>query len=159
MKISAAGAGVGALVGCIARAAVVLLNLGPSADKLAIIALPSAGIGLLVGAIAGAFARPFLGAAAGAILSGVVFELFMFACASLIGSISHEAGAQFFSQTLLYGLEIALAGAVAGAVGGWVGRTAAAKDRPGAPKAHGAGGSFRWSGRDVKEVDDFDFER
>ena len=85
--------------------------------------LPSAGIGLLVGAIAGAVGRPLLGAAIGAILSGVVFEFFMFACASLIGVISQKAGSDFLFQTLIYGTEMALAGAIAGAVGGLAGQS------------------------------------
>ena len=128
MKISAAGAGVGALLGCFGRGAVVLLNLGPDGGPLATIALPSAGIGLLVGAIAGAFGRPLLGAAVGAVLSGLVFELFICACASLIGSFSQKAGEDFFTQTLVYGLEMALVGAIAGGVGGLVGRATAATD-------------------------------
>jgi hypothetical protein len=49
MKISGAGAGVGALVGFFGRGAVVLLNLDSAAASLPVIALPSAGIGLLVG--------------------------------------------------------------------------------------------------------------
>jgi hypothetical protein len=124
MKVSGAGAAVGGLVGCIARGSVVLLNLGAGADKLSVVALPSAGIGLLVGAIAGAIGRPLLGAAVGAVLSGVVFELFMCACASLIGTLSQEAGDTFLSRTLIYGLEMAVAGAVAGGVGGLVGQVA-----------------------------------
>jgi hypothetical protein len=130
MKISAVGAGVGALIGCVARAAVVFVNLGPVEGPLTSIALPSAGIGLLTGAIAGAFGRPLLGAAVGAVLSGVVFELFMFACSSVIGSFSAKAGADFLSQTLIYGLEMAIAGAIAGGVGGLLGQAA---DTPSGP--------------------------
>jgi hypothetical protein len=122
MKISPVGAGVGALVGCVGRSAVVLLNMPAGAVGEPMLALPSAGIGLLVGAIAGAFGRPVLGAGVGAVLSGVVFELFMFACASLIGSISQRASSMFLSETLVYGLEMAAAGALAGGIGGLVGR-------------------------------------
>jgi hypothetical protein len=130
MKISGTGAAVGALVGCIARASVILLNLGEAAEKVsAVVALPSAGIGLLVGAVAGAFGRPFLGAAVGAVLSGVVFELFMCACASLIGRFDQQGGDRFLSQTLNYGLEMAVAGGLAGGVGGLVGKVAATEDR------------------------------
>src|SRR5215472_5584638 len=50
MQVSGTGAGVGALIGALGRALVVICCLGPQAG---IIALPSAGIGLLVGAIAG----------------------------------------------------------------------------------------------------------
>jgi hypothetical protein len=135
MKISAAGAGVGALVGCVGRGAVVLLNFGPAGGSLPAIALPSAGIGLLVGAIAGAVGRPLLGAALGAILSGVVFELFMFAGASLIGAFDQHRGAAFLSQTLLYGLEMAVAGALAGGLGGLVGQAAAPKQSKAADAA------------------------
>jgi hypothetical protein len=124
MKVSGTGAAIGGLVGCIARGSVVLLNLGAAADKVSVVALPSAAIGLLVGAIAGAVGRPLLGAAVGAVLSGVVFELFMCACASLIGTFSQQAGDAFLSQTLIYGLEMAVAGAVAGGVGGLVGQVA-----------------------------------
>jgi hypothetical protein len=124
MKISGAGAGVGALVGFFGRGAVVLLNFDSVGASLPVIALPSAGIGLLVGAIAGGLGRPLLGAAVGAILSGIVFEFFMFACASLIGSFDQTGGAAFLSQTLVYGLEMAVAGALAGGVGGLAGRAA-----------------------------------
>jgi hypothetical protein len=130
MKISGTGACVGALLGCLGRAAVVLFNVGPVGHALPVVALPSAVIGVLVGAIAGALGRPVLGAAVGAILSGVVFELFMFACASLIGSISEKAAGNFLSQTLVYGLEMAVVGAIAGGVGGLAGRATAQAGQP-----------------------------
>jgi len=130
MKISAAGAGVGALVGCLCRGAVVLLNIGDAGGAFAIVALPSAGIGLLVGAIAGAIGRPLVGAIVGAILSGAVFELFVFACISLVGSFDHNAGGDILSQTFVYCLEMAVAGAVAGGVGGFVGRQDVATAKP-----------------------------
>jgi hypothetical protein len=122
MKIS--GAGMGALVGCLGRATVVLINLGHNGAP-AVLAMPSAGIGLLVGAIAGAFGQPLLGAIVGAVLSGAVFELFVFACVSTIGTLDARGGANFISQTVVYCLEMAVTSAVAGAVGGLVGRPAA----------------------------------
>ena len=112
-------------MGFFGRGAVVLLNFYSAAHSLPVVALPSAGIGLLVGAIAGGLGRPLLGAAVGAILSGVIFEFFMFACASLLGHFEQGRGDAFLGQTLVYGLEMAVAGAVAGGVGGLVGRAAA----------------------------------
>lgn len=129
MRISGAGAAIGALVGFVARGAVVFLNLGVAREQAIAIALPSAGIGLLVGAIAGAVGRPLIGAAVGAVLSGFVFELFMFACASLIGAFSPNGGRDLLSQTLIYALEMALAGALAGFAGGLVARVASASRR------------------------------
>jgi len=120
MRISVTGLIVGSLIGCVARSAVVLLNVGSEAGMLM---LPSAGIGLLVGAIAGAAGRPLLGAAIGAVLSGVVFEFFMCACASLVGRISEKAGSDFLFETLRYAVEMALAGGVAGAIGGLCGQS------------------------------------
>jgi hypothetical protein len=146
MKISAAGAGVGALVGCVGRAVVVLLNFGPDSGPLATLALPSAGIGLLVGGIAGAFGKPLVGAAVGAVLSGVVFELFMCACASLIGSFSQKAGSDFLSQTLVYGLEMAVAGGIAGCVGGLVGRASGTTDQSGRKDCSSLGGKSEEGG-------------
>jgi hypothetical protein len=120
MRVSGTGAAVGAVLGAFARGAVVLLNLwAHGADRLAAFALPSAGIGLLVGGIAGATGKPLLGAIVGALLSGVVFEFFMCACASALGG---REGGRVLSDTLIYGLEMALAGALAGGLGGAAGR-------------------------------------
>ena len=58
-------AGVGALVGAVGRAHLVFCWLGPNAR---IIALPPAGNGLLVGAIAGALRKPIQGTIVGFIL-------------------------------------------------------------------------------------------
>jgi len=80
--------------------------------------IPSAVIGLLVGGIAGAAGKPLRGAALGAVLSGVVFELFMLPCISVIGLFSPETGREFLHNTLPYALQMALAGAVAGGAGG-----------------------------------------
>ena len=120
MKISGAGAMVGAVVGFVARGAVVVMNLHPG-QSFAIIALPSAAIGALVGGIAGATGRPLRGLLIGAFLSGVVFEVFMLTCASLIGQFSPREGGNFMIDTLKYGLEMAVAGAIAGGIGGQVG--------------------------------------
>jgi hypothetical protein len=66
----------------------------------------------------------------GAILSGAVFELFVFACVSLVGSFNQKAGGDILSQTFVYCLGMAVAGAVAGSVGGFVGRQDAAAVKP-----------------------------
>ena len=55
MQISPRGAAVGALVGAAARAAVVGLHLGQ--NVLLVFVIPSAAIGLLVGAAAGGLGR------------------------------------------------------------------------------------------------------
>lgn len=121
MKVSGTGAAVGAAVGFFARGAVVLLNFGAAGAVLGILALPSAAIGALAGAIAGATGKPVRGALVGAVLSGIVFEFFMFACASLIGQFDRKTGGDFLTHTLVYGLEMAIAGAIAGGLGGAVG--------------------------------------
>jgi hypothetical protein len=118
MQISGKGAVVGAIVGFLARGAVVLLNVPPDTRALAFMALPSAVIGALVGAMAGASGRPVRGAILGAILSGVVFEAFMLSCASVIGTFSQPAGPEFLMSTFGYALQMAVAGALAGLAGG-----------------------------------------
>jgi hypothetical protein len=119
MKLSAEGAMIGALIGAIARSAVVFLHLGGSAPLA--FYLPSAAIGILVGFIAGATGNPWRGAVVGALLSGVVFELFMLSCASLIGIISKKHAEDFVWSTAIFALEMGAAGLLAGGIGGWVG--------------------------------------
>ena len=123
MQVSATGAGVGALIGALGRALVVIFWLGPQAS---IIALPSAGIGLLVGAIAGSLGRPLRGALVGFVLSAFVFELFMCACASVLGDLGtifggKDAGMAFLTAVLPYTLLMGVAGAAAGGIGAYVG--------------------------------------
>jgi hypothetical protein len=122
MKIS--GARVGALVGFFGMGAVILLNLGPYPLAL-LVALISAGIGLMVGFIAGEQGKPLPGAAVGFILSGVAFTLFWFTCAPFI--FPFDAGREdkdFLWSLLVFGLEMAVAGAVAGGIGGSVNQAA-----------------------------------
>lgn len=124
MQISGRGAGVGALIGAVGRALVVLAWLGPQAG---VVMLPSAAIGVLVGLIAGALGKPVRGAVVGFVLSAVVFELFMFACASVVGDFATAFGekdpkGQFLSSVLPYMLLMGLAGAAAGGIGGAAGR-------------------------------------
>jgi hypothetical protein len=79
-----------------------------------------------------------------------VFEFFMFACASLIGSFDQRGSAAFLSQTLAYGLEMAVAGAVAGGVGGLVGRAAAGPNQSQSAKSAQfgeAGGKQEYQGK------------
>ena len=123
MKISGTGAMVGAGIGAVARATVVVLNLGAVPP---ILVFPSAAIGVLVGLIAGASKKPAQGALIGAMLSAVVFELFMFPCVSLAGMFGQvtgdaKAGEKFFRQTLVYAMEMGVAGALAGGLGSWIG--------------------------------------
>jgi hypothetical protein len=127
MKISGTGALVGAAIGAGARSAVVLLNLGESVPL--VFVLPSAAIGVLVGLIAGGTAKPLVGALVGAVLSAIVFELFMLPCASLIGTFGliggdKDAEGKFLRQTVIYALEMGVAGLVAGGIGGWIGSRA-----------------------------------
>jgi hypothetical protein len=127
MKISGKGALVGAAIGAGARSAVVLLNLGEGVPL--VLVLPSTAIGVLVGLIAGATAKPLVGALVGALLSAIVFELFMLPCASLIGtfgSITGDKNAEgnFLRETVIYALEMGVAGLLAGGIGAWVGSRA-----------------------------------
>ena len=122
MKISGIGALVGAVTCAAARSAVILFHLGDLAKVQPAFVVPSATIGMLVGAIAGAAGKPVRGAVVGAVLSGVVFEVLMLPCVSLIGLFSPVASEDFFRGTLLYGLQMAGAGAIGGALGGGVGR-------------------------------------
>lgn len=139
MKISALGAGVGAAIGAVARSAVVLVNLG--GDVPLVFLVPSAVIGIFVGGIAGGISRPWWGAALGALLSAVVFELFMLPCVSLMGTlgdITGEQGAQgiFLQVTLWYALQMGVAGALAGGIGstvGWAKDRRQASDQPLSP--------------------------
>jgi hypothetical protein len=62
------------------------------------------------------------------LLSAVVFELFMLPCVSLIGMLDDVTGGQgaqgrFVQASLLYALQMGLAGALAGGIGstaGWL---------------------------------------
>ena len=98
----------------------VFLHLGGVVMNMPAFLIPSAVIGLLVGVIAGATGKPLRGAAIGAVLSGVVFVLFMLPCVSVIGFLSPQDGREFLSGTLPYALQMALAGAIAGGAGGAV---------------------------------------
>ena len=119
MKISGTGALVGAAVGGIARAAVVASNIGEGLPWFFV--LPSAAIGVLVGVIAGGMGKPLIGGLVGALLSAVVFEFFMLPCASLFGAVHGIASggktdgeSAFMQATLVYALEMGLAGFLAG---------------------------------------------
>jgi hypothetical protein len=143
MQVSGVGAGVGALVGAVGRGFVVLCWLGPEAG---IVALPSAGIGVLVGAIAGALGKPIRGAIVGFILSAVVFELFMCACASILGDLAgifgqKDAATKFLTEVLPYTMLMGVAGAFAGGIGGAVGSAATNNVLPGVKPELGPGES------------------
>ena len=123
MRISVIGAVAGAVVCAISRSLVIIIavpNVSP------IFFLPSASIGILVGAVAGAIGRPLIGAGIGAVLSAVIFELFMLPCASLIGTFGAltgdtDADTEFLKQTVTYLVQMGIAGAIGGGVGGAVG--------------------------------------
>jgi hypothetical protein len=110
----------------------------------AIVALPSAAIGLLVGAIAGAMGKPLRGAVVGFALSAVVFETFMCACASALpteGILGRpNAGMAFLTEMLPYTLLMGLAGAAAGGIGGAVAIAARKNGESGGETAPGPGG-------------------
>jgi hypothetical protein len=125
-RISLVGALIGALVCAFGRAGVVLINIGEAGTVAVLVSLASAAIGLLIGAIAGAFAKPVKGALIGALLSGIIFELFMLPCAHLFGTVgdvfgNQDVGRDFLASTWPYFLEMAAAGAIAGTIGGLVG--------------------------------------
>ena len=114
-RASLVGAGVGALVGGISRAAVAAFLLTDVSGDL-IVVLFAAAIGILIGAMAGATGRPVLGATVGGVLSAVAFMVTLPA-ASLI----FLAGA----GTLPSLLEIVAVGVLSGGIGGAAGRMAA----------------------------------
>jgi hypothetical protein len=124
MRISPVGALVGAILCAIGRSLVVLSMIQ---KPVLILMLPSAGIGLLVGAIAGAIGRPLVSAVTGALLSAIVFELFLLPCVSLIGTFGDLSGntnaeSEFVRSTLKYLIGMAVAGGIGGGVGGAIGR-------------------------------------
>jgi hypothetical protein len=126
MRLSREGAGVGAIVCFLARGAVVGLNFGFFGLNGMPVALPSASVGLLIGAIAGGLGRPVVGAAVGAVLSGMIFESFL----CVIGSGFWASQHQLLSDTWIYALEMAAAGAIAGGAGGLVGRDTKRPTKP-----------------------------
>jgi hypothetical protein len=124
MRISPAGALVGAILCAIGRSLVVFSVIQKPA---VILMLPSAVIGLLVGSIAGAIGRPLVSAVTGALLSAIVFELFLLPCVSLIGTFGDMTGntnadSEFVRSTLKYMIGMAVAGGIGGGVGGAVGQ-------------------------------------
>jgi len=123
LRISPVGATVGAILCAVGRSLVVFWMIQ---QPVLIFMLPSAAIGLLVGAIAGAIGRPFVSALTGAILSAIVFELFLLPCASLLGTFGDFTGnanadAEFMQSTLKYLIGMAVAGGIGGGIGGAVG--------------------------------------
>ena len=126
-RVSLIGALTGAVICAMGRAGVVMLNIGEAGELALAVSAASAGIGLLVGAIAGAFGEPIKGAIVGALLSGLIFELFMLPCATLFGTVgdvfgNQGAGRTFLISTWPYFLEMAAAGALGGAIGGFAGQ-------------------------------------
>jgi hypothetical protein len=136
------GALAGATVGAAARGGFTYYNLVAAAAQVGVrdaaltglaslALLPSAGIGLLCGAIAGAFGRPAFGSALGAALSAGVFALFVLPFSCCLSAFQVEKLVWDFSS--LFFVQKAIAGALAGGVGGFVGRLSAQGDRQGPP--------------------------
>lgn len=97
------------------------------------LALPSAVIGLLVGAIAGGLGKPGRGALVGFVLSGFVFEVFMCACASVLSAApggTEKDAAEFLIEALPYMFLMGAAGAAAGGIGGAAGSAAMRDEEP-----------------------------
>ena len=80
--------------------------------------LPSAGIGFLCGAIAGAVGKPGWSALIGAALSVGIFGLFVLPFAFCFAAV--EAETWLVEFTWLYFVQKAAAGAIGGALGGYV---------------------------------------
>jgi hypothetical protein len=111
---------VGGVFGGLIRGWFTSQNLQPSGLFELLVSLPSASIGLLCGAIAGAFCRPLLGALVGAGLSAGVFGLFLLPIGYLLALVGAPFVVAEFSWPFL--LQKAVAGAIAGAIGGLVGQ-------------------------------------
>ncbi|WP_153555726.1 hypothetical protein [Roseimaritima sediminicola] len=131
MRISPIGALTGAGVSAVSRVGVVLFFF-PELIVNPIVLLPSAGLGVLVGMIAGALRPPLIAAGTGALLSAIVLELFILPCASLLGAFGSllgddRAGHDFLIQTSIYLVGMGIAGAVGGGVGSLIGQLAEAE--------------------------------
>jgi hypothetical protein len=114
------GALVGALLGALIRGGITLFHLREGEAFGVLGSLPSAGIGFLCGAIAGATCRAWLGALIGAVLSAGVFVLFVIPFAYLFAHFDAVEKVTAFSWPLF--IQKAIAGAVAGGVGAFVGK-------------------------------------
>lgn len=102
----------------LARGAATLWHVGGAGDLALWLAIPSAGLGVLVGAIAGATGRPIAGAGVGAALSAGVLLLFLAPLAYLLGPrVVGELTGRFL-------IEMTVAGAVGGGLGGLAGSLA-----------------------------------
>jgi hypothetical protein len=72
----------------------------------------------------------------GFVLSAFVFELFMCACASVVGGLGSIVGGKdaemaFLTEVLPYTLLMGVAGAAAGCIGGYVGRVSKRNEQNG----------------------------
>ncbi len=111
---------VGALLGALIRGGITLFHLSGGEAFGVLGSLPSAGIGFLCGAIAGATCRAWLGALVGGVLSAGVFGLFVIPVAYLFSQFNAADAVTEFTWPLF--IQKAIAGAVAGGVGAFVGR-------------------------------------
>jgi hypothetical protein len=111
-RASLVGAGVGALVGAGTRAGITAYYFDTTREDATLVVL-SALTGMIVGALAGATGTPVLGAAVGAVLSGLFF-LLSFPVVVLLDVLGT---ATLPSLAVVLGM-----GAVAGGVGGAVAR-------------------------------------
>ncbi len=111
---------VGALLGALIRGGITLFHLRGGEAFGVLGSLPSAGIGFLCGAIAGATCRAWLGALIGAVLSAGVFGLFVIPFAYLFSHFDATDKVTAFTWPLF--IQKAIAGAVAGGIGAFVGK-------------------------------------
>ena len=120
-RLSLVGACVGASVGGVGRAALAAYHL-TDARRLGALVLIAAGIGILIGAVAGLSGKPVPGAVIGAVLSLVVYlgNLQVIGLLALLGAGS--------VPSLLEALAL---GALAGGIGGAAGQRAATRRLPG----------------------------
>ncbi len=116
-RLSLVGACVGASVGGVARAALAAYHL-TDARQLGALVLITAGIGILIGAVAGLSGKPVSGAVIGAVLSLVVYlgNLQVIGLLALLGAGSVPSL-----------LEALASGALAGGIGGAAGQMAATR--------------------------------
>ncbi len=112
-RFSAAGAGVGALLGALTRGGLAIHYLSVDGKGLMLAVAASAGIGLVTGGVAGAMGRAWLGALVGGALSVALYYL-MLPVVLLLEAFNAVT-------TVANPLTVAVAGALAGGLGAALG--------------------------------------